>query len=358
MSPSQSSPYDDGYHIQMYHSELFYLLPHIFHHIPQDYHPMPMLLPRSIGAVLSVSVRGLSRSTINSSSKQIKNVTIIGSGLMGSGIAQVTAQAQLDVILVDKEDKILERARTAIKKSVERVANKKFIEDQKAQKAFISDTISKIKTTTNVQEAVKRADLVIEAIVENLEAKQKVFDEIEANSSSATLMATNTSSLRLRDVAAHLKRKSQFGGLHFFNPVPVMKLLEIVKHSDTSDQTHQAFLAYGKAIGKITVSCKDTPGFIVNRLLVPYMFDALRMYERGDASMRDIDTAMKLGAGYPMGPFELLDYVGLDTSKFIVDGWNALYPDEPSFKPSATLNRLVSQGKLGRKSGEGFYSYK
>ena len=149
----------------------------------------------------------------------------------------------------------------------------------------------------------------------------------------------------------------RFGGYHFFNPVPVMKLLEVVRIRETSDETFNTLLDLGKKLGKSTVKCKDTPGFIVNRLLVPYMAEAVRMLERGDASARDIDLAMKLGAGYPMGPFELSDYVGLDTTKFIVEGWHEKYPDEPLFHPSPMLEQLVAEGKLGVKSGEGFYKY-
>ena len=138
----------------------------------------------------------------------------------------------------------------------------------------------------------------------------------------------------------------------------MMKLVEIVRTPATSDESHNALAAYGTAVGKSVVHCKDTPGFIVNRLLVPYMVDAVRMYERGDASLRDIDTAMKLGCGYPMGPFELADYVGLDTLKFILDGWSSRYPNEPQFQPSKTISRLVGEAKLGMKTGEGFYEYK
>ena len=170
-------------------------------------------------------------------------------------------------------------------------------------------------------------------------------------------MATNTSSLRLIDIGANLQHKERFGGLHFFNPVPVMKLLEVVRFDHTSDDTFNRLLEYGKSVGKVTVACKDTPGFIVNRLLVPYSFEAFRMAERGDASIKDIDIAMKLGAGYPMGPFELADYVGLDTLKFIMDGWSKNFPNDPTFKPSTILDKLVNEGKLGRKTGEGFFKY-
>jgi 3-hydroxyacyl-CoA dehydrogenase len=173
-----------------------------------------------------------------------------------------------------------------------------------------------------------------------------------------TIFASNTSSLSIGAIAESTpQRLDRFGGLHFFNPVPVMKLLEVVRIPQTSDETFNAMLEWGKAMGKTTVSCKDTPGFIVNRLLVPNLMESIRMVERGDATPEDVDTSMKLGAGYPMGPFELADYVGLDTTKFIIDGWSKRFPNETLFKPSSLLNKLVSDGKLGRKTGEGFYKY-
>jgi len=290
-------------------------------------------------------------------SSPINNVVVVGAGLMGSGIAQVSAAAGYNVTIIDQNDTILDKAKKGIQDSLKRVAKKKFASDSKAEAAFVEESTKKISTSSTLSPSVKEADLVVEAIVENVEAKRKLFAELELLAKSTTILATNTSSLRLADIAKNLKRKDQFGGLHFFNPVPIMKLLEVVRLPDTNDQTFQALLDYGKKVGKTTVVCKDTPGFIVNRLLVPYCFEAIRMYERGDASIKDIDTAMKLGAGYPMGPFELTDYVGLDTSKFIVDGWHKQYPDHPLFKPSPLLDKLVAEGKLGRKSGEGFYKY-
>ncbi|XP_048248932.1 hydroxyacyl-coenzyme A dehydrogenase, mitochondrial-like [Haliotis rufescens] len=173
-----------------------------------------------------------------------------------------------------------------------------------------------------------------------------------------TIFTSNTSSIPITDIAASTQRRDRFGGLHYFNPVPMMKLLEVVRTSETNDETFNSLMEFGKAMGKVTVPCKDTAGFIVNRLLVPYMLEAVRLVERGDAAPRDIDVAMKLGAGYPMGPFELSDYVGLDTMKFILDGWHEREPDHPLFKPSALLNKLVGEGKLGMKTGEGFYKHK
>ncbi|MEQ2243206.1 hypothetical protein ILYODFUR_004721, partial [Ilyodon furcidens] len=173
-----------------------------------------------------------------------------------------------------------------------------------------------------------------------------------------SIFASNTSSLPITDIASSTSRQDRFGGLHFFNPVSMMKLVEVIATSATSQETFDSLLSFSKALGKTPVSCKDTPGFIVNRLLVPYMIEALRLHERGHGSKEDIDIAMKLGAGYPMGPFELSDYVGLDTLKFIIDGWNEKDPDNPLFTPSELLNKLVADGKLGKKTGEGFYKYK
>lgn len=294
----------------------------------------------------------------STSASPVKSLTVVGSGLMGSGITQVAAQASILVNLVDQSDEILNKSVNSITGSVKRVAKKKYKDDAKAQSIMIDRILQNIKTSTNLEDAVAECDLVIEAVVENLTTKQRLFEQIEGAVSKSALLATNTSSLRLSDIGKRLKNKTVFGGLHFFNPVPVMKLCEVIRTSETSDDTFRRLEGFAKVVGKTTVACKDTPGFITNRLLVPYLAEAIRMADRGDASAEDIDTAMKLGCGYPMGPFELLDYVGLDTTKFILDGWHELYPEEKQFEPSDVLNRLVNEGKLGKKSGQGFYSYK
>ncbi|BFZ02770.1 hypothetical protein BsWGS_05809 [Bradybaena similaris] len=287
----------------------------------------------------------------------IKTVTIIGSGLMGSGIAQVAAANGHTVTIVDQTTEIIDKATASIKKSLGRVVKKKFPDDPKAQQTYISDVMSHLTLQTDANAAVKSADLVIEAIVENLDVKRQLFESLDKAASPKTIFASNTSSIPIRDIATATGRLDRFGGLHFFNPVPVMKLVEVIRIPETSDETFTALESFGKALGKKTVQCKDTPGFIVNRLLVPYMLEAARLVERGDATPQDIDIAMKLGAGYPMGPFELLDYVGLDTTKFIVDGWHKRDPDNPLYKPIETLNKLVAENKLGIKTGQGFYSY-
>jgi len=298
-----------------------------------------------------------SYSLSSSLNQKINTVAIIGSGLMGSGIAQVTAEAGYKVVLIDQSDAILGKGVNSIKASLQRVVKKKYEKEPEHGVKYLNDTMSRISTSTNAEQGARDADLVIEAIVENMKVKHELFGKLDKTCARDTIFASNTSSLPITEIAQAVNRKDKFGGLHFFNPVPMMKLLEVIRTQDTSEAVYQDLLQFGKSIGKTTVECKDTPGFIVNRLLVPYLFEAVRMYERGDASTKDIDTAMKLGAGYPMGPFELADYVGLDTCKFIIDGWRSKYPNDPTFKESPLLNKLVAEGKFGKKSGEGFYKY-
>lgn len=291
------------------------------------------------------------------SNQKINHVAVVGGGLMGSGIAQVSAQSGYNVTLVDQNEKILSKSLGGIQKSLMRSTKKKFEGKPEEQEKFINEVLSRIQTADSVEKGAEKADLIIEAIVENLNVKHSLFKRLDEISPPGTIFASNTSSLSIKDIAQPCSRKDRFGGLHFFNPVPVMKLLEVVKTEDTSDATYNTLLEFGKTLGKVTVECKDTPGFLVNRLLVPFLFSAIHMYERGEGSLRDIDAAMKLGASHPMGPFELADYVGLDTTKFIMDGWKAKYPDNPEFRTSPTLDKLVAEGKFGRKTGEGFYKY-
>lgn len=288
----------------------------------------------------------------------IKNVTVVGGGLMGSGIAQVSAQSGHNVTIVELNKDILEKAYKSIEKNVQRVAKKTYKENQKESDVFVSETLSRISTSTNLLDVVQDSDLVLEAIVENMSIKHKLFKSIDEVAPEKTIFASNTSSLSISEIASVVNRKDRFAGLHFFNPVPVMKLLEVVKTPETSEETYQSVMAWGKAIGKTTITCKDTPGFVVNRLLVPLIAEAIRMLERGDASPRDIDIAMKLGAGHPMGPIELADYVGHDTTNFIINGWYEKYPENPLFEPLKSLQKLVKENKLGIKTGEGYYSYK
>jgi 3-hydroxyacyl-CoA dehydrogenase len=215
----------------------------------------------------------------------IKNFSVIGSGLMGAGIAQVGAQTGHNVVLYDISDAALDKARASIETSVKRVAKKM---DQDKAESFIAETLSRIEMTSSMETTGANAELIVEAVVENLGLKQKLFADLEAASSATCILATNTSSLPVSAIGADLKDKSKFGGLHFFNPVPMMKLLEVVKGDDTSDATFEAMLTWGQAMGKTTVKCIDTPGFIVNRLLVPYLMEAIRLVERGHASKEDV----------------------------------------------------------------------
>ena len=288
----------------------------------------------------------------------VRNVTVVGLGLMGAGIAQVAAQNSFHVTVVEEQDEYLQKGMVMIRKSLDRITKKKFPNEPKGAEKFIDDTLSKVKVSRNILTSVEDADLVIEAITENIEAKQSLFTRLDKAAPSKTIFASNTSSLSVTELAKVTKRQDKFGGLHFFNPVPMMSLVEVIRIQETSDATYNSLFRFAQDLGKSPVSCNDTPGFIVNRLLVPYMMEAVRMLERGEASSSDIDKAMKLGAGYPMGPFELLDYVGLDTTKYIIDGWHKIYPENPLFSPSETLNMLVEEGKYGRKTGLGFYQYK
>ncbi|XP_057667110.1 probable 3-hydroxyacyl-CoA dehydrogenase B0272.3 [Diorhabda carinulata] len=296
-------------------------------------------------------------SAVTSSLNVIKNVTVIGGGLMGSGIAQIAAQAGQSVTLVDLNADVLKKSEASIQSSLARVAKKLHKDNPSAIETFIKDTSSRIKYLPDISKSLDDADLVVEAIVENIDAKHKLFASLDEAAPQKTLFASNTSSLSIKEIASVTKRKDKFGGLHFFNPVAVMKLLEVIRIPETSDTTYQTLMAWGKSVGKTCITCKDTPGFVVNRLLVPYLAEAIKLVERGDASPQDVDTAMKLGAGYPMGPLELADYTGLDTTLFIIEGWHKQFPDNSLFTPPEKLKHLVKQGKLGRKTGEGFYKY-
>ncbi|KAJ8407578.1 hypothetical protein AAFF_G00274350 [Aldrovandia affinis] len=288
----------------------------------------------------------------------IKHVTIIGGGQMGAGIAQVAAATGHSVVLVDTSEEILKKSAKGIESGLKRIAKKKFADKPEAGEEFIQKVMKNVSTSTDAASVVPGTDLVLEAIVENLKVKQGLFGGLDKVAPEHTIFASNTSSLPIADIASSTARLDRFGGLHFFNPVPLMKLVEVIQTPATSQATFDSLLDFSKALGKHPVSCKDTPGFMVNRLLVPYMMESIRLHERGHGSKEDIDVAMKLGAGYPMGPFELLDYVGLDTAKFIIDGWHDMDPGNPLFTPSPMLNKLVEEGKFGKKTGEGFYKYK
>ena len=299
-----------------------------------------------------LSKRGFSLSHGLNSFK-VENLLIIGSGLMGSGVAQASASSNFSfnsIVLQDIDQAALDKAKSKMYANLVKMKKKNSNLNE-------NEVMSKVTFTTSMEPKSTQNLLVLEAVTENLELKQKLFQKLDAqfDSDSNVILATNTSSFCCGEIFKYIKSLDRCAGLHFFNPVPLMKLVEVVRlDKGTNDDTFLALNDYCKNINKVPVTCKDTPGFIVNRLLLPYLFEALEMLERGDASICDIDKAMKLGAGYPMGPFELLDYVGLDTTQFIGENWNKRI----GFKKSKLLEEMVKRGELGKKSGKGFYNYK
>ncbi|HXW76761.1 MAG TPA: 3-hydroxybutyryl-CoA dehydrogenase [Candidatus Eremiobacteraceae bacterium] len=281
----------------------------------------------------------------------VKRVGVCGCGLMGSGIAQVAATAGFDVIVLEAVQAALDKGVAGIRKSLD-----KFVEKGTLTAAARDAALARLSTTTDIKD-LAACDLVIEAVVENMAVKRELFATLDALLAPAAIICSNTSSLCVIEMAAATKRPDRVAGLHFFNPVPLMKLVEIVKTISTSDETIDSLFAFAKTAGKTPILAKDTPGFIVNRLLVPYLLAAIRMYEAGIASREDIDEGMKLGCGYPMGPLTLLDYVGLDTTYYIAEIMFDEFKD-PSVAPPPLLKRMVLAGHHGRKSGKGFYDYR
>jgi 3-hydroxybutyryl-CoA dehydrogenase len=284
----------------------------------------------------------------------IKKVGVLGCGLMGSGIAQVTAMAGFDVVVLEQEQKFLDKGFAGIEKSLSRLVERGpekggLTAEQKGQ------TQSRLKGTTNMQD-LTGCDIVIEAIIENVEEKRKTYAKLDAIVKKDAIFATNTSSISVTELMTATKRPERFIGLHFFNPVPMMKMVEVVKTIATAPEVYDTAYEFAVKLGKVPVRTSDKTGFIVNRLLVPYLLDAIRAYEEGVGSITDIDEAMKLGCGYPMGPFTLLDFVGLDTTYYIT---HVMFDEfkEPRFASPPLLRRLVLAGWYGRKSGKGFYDY-
>lgn len=280
----------------------------------------------------------------------IKKVGVIGCGLMGSGIAQVSAQAGFQTTVIEANQALLDRGLGGIRKTLEGLVARAKL-DEKAK----DDTMGRLAGATSF-DALKDADLVIEAITENQPLKNETFAKLDAICPPHALLASNTSSCNVTAMAAATKRPGQVLGLHFFNPVPLMKLVEVVQSILTEDRSVAAAYEWVQAVGKVPVKTKDSTAFIVNRLLVPYLLDAIRVYEGGLASLEDIDQAMKLGCGYPMGPFTLLDLVGLDTTMFVAE---VMFDEfrEARYAPPPLLKRMVMAGQLGRKTGKGFYDY-
>jgi 3-hydroxybutyryl-CoA dehydrogenase len=280
----------------------------------------------------------------------IQKVGVVGCGLMGSGIAQVCAQAGFATVVREVSAEIVDKGLKNIEKNLGRLVEKGTISE--VQKAEIR---GRLKGTTAVED-LRDCDVVVEAIIEQLPAKRELFGALDAICPAATIFASNTSSLTITEIATATKRPQRFVGLHFFNPVPVMKLVEVVKTIATDPAVYEEMVAFGTKLGKTPVRAHDSTGFIVNRLLVPYLLDAIRALEEGVGSIEDIDQSMKLGCGHPMGPLTLLDFVGLDTTYYIA---NIMFDEfrERRFASPPLLRRMVLAGWNGRKAGRGFYDY-
>jgi 3-hydroxybutyryl-CoA dehydrogenase len=283
---------------------------------------------------------------------EIKKVGVLGCGLMGSGIAQTAAMAGFEVTVREVSEELLQKGFASIEKSLERFAGKGTITPEQQK-----ETRDRLFGTTSFKDMAD-CDIIIEAIIENLDDKQKTYRELDALCKPETIFASNTSSLSITQmmVATSPVRQQRFIGMHFFNPVPLMKLVEVVRTILTDPTVYEDAVAFGKKLGKVPVRASDKTGFIVNRLLVPYMLDSIRALEEGVGSIVDIDNAMKLGCGYPMGPLTLGDFVGLDTTYYIAE---IMFNEfrERRFAPPPLLKRMVLAGLYGRKSGRGFYDY-
>jgi 3-hydroxybutyryl-CoA dehydrogenase len=281
---------------------------------------------------------------------EIRRVGVLGCGLMGSGIAQVAATAGYQTIVRDVAAAVWERARAGIEKSLA-----KFVEKRKLTPSDRDAALKRLSFTTTTAE-LRDCDIIVEAVPEDLALKNALWQELDRVSGPATIFASNTSSLTVAAMAAATTRGDRFVGLHFFNPVPLMPLVEVVRTVTTSPDTFRRAFAFAQSLGKEPVAAKDTSGFLVNLLLVPYLLDAIRAVERGVGTVPDIDKAMQLGCGYPMGPLTLLDFVGLDTTYKIAEIMFAEYREQ-RYAPPPLLKRMVLAGMHGRKTGKGFYDY-
>jgi len=280
----------------------------------------------------------------------VRRVGVLGCGLMGSGIAQVCAQAGYRTVVREVDQ-------AAVDAGLGRIA--RFLDNGVTRNKLTAEardaTMERLSGTTSV-DALAECDLIIEAIVENVDAKRAVFSEVEAVVGPDAVFCSNTSSVCITELAAATRRPDKFAGMHFFSPVPIMNLVEVIRGLSTTDETYQRVFDFARSLGKQPVTAPDRPGFIVNRLLIPYLLSAIRALESGCGTVEDVDTAMTLGCGHPMGPFTLLDFVGLDTTYYIANIMHEEFRD-PAYASPPLLKRMVLAGRLGRKSGHGFYKY-
>ncbi|MBX7155715.1 MAG: 3-hydroxybutyryl-CoA dehydrogenase [Bacteriodetes bacterium] len=281
----------------------------------------------------------------------MKNVVVIGAGTMGNGIAHVSAQFGHDVVIVDVNEAALERGKSTIEKNLARQVTKGSLSEEQK-----NETLGRITLSTNLEQAAASADIIIEAASENFEIKKKLFGIIDAASKPECILASNTSSISITEIAACTKRPDKVIGMHFFNPVPVMKLCELVRGQATSDETYATVRAMAVKLEKTPVEVQDYPGFISNRILMPMINEAIYCVMENVASVEDIDTVMKLGMAHPMGPLTLADFIGLDVCLAIMEVLHDGLGDS-KYRPCPLLRRMVAAGQLGRKSGKGFYAY-
>jgi len=281
---------------------------------------------------------------------EIKKIGVVGCGQMGGGIARVCAQSGYPVSISEVNDTLLQKGLNAIKTSLEKDVRKERISQQDADAL-----LARISGTTR-NEDLTGCDVIIEAIIENLDLKKKIFENLDKACPPQTILATNTSSLPVSEIASVAGRKDKILGMHFFNPVPVMMLLEIVRTSATSEDTLETCKTFGKSLGKTVITAPDTPGFIVNRLMVPQILNAIRMFASDAATAEDIDNGMKLGLNHPIGPLALADLIGLDTVLAMADSMHDSFNENQYVSPPL-LKNMVAEGRLGRKTGQGFYKY-
>lgn len=282
---------------------------------------------------------------------EIKRICVLGAGLMGAGIAQTAAAAGFDVSMRDMEDRFVENGMASIQTNLDRAVAKGKMDKEQAQ-----NIMNSIKGTTDLTEAAKDADMVIEAIIEVMEIKKQVYSELDSLCKKETIFATNTSGLSITEIASATSRPGQVIGMHFFNPVPVMKLVELIRGFSTTDETLGIAMAYVEKIGKTSIEVKEAPGFAVNRILCPMLNEAIFVLAEGIATAKDIDDGMTLGANHPIGPLALADMIGLDTILLVLEGFHKEL-GEDKYRPAPLLRKMVRAGHIGRKSGKGFYDY-